>query len=81
MPQPTRAPHRDELLWALTGLLLGLALYLATDQVLAGTVVGLVLGGLLFAVERVRRRRPAAHHRRGGRDAAVRSGGVLRPPG
>lgn len=55
MPQPTSAPHRDELLWGLTGLLLGLALYLATDQVLAGAVVGVGLGAALFAVERVRR--------------------------
>jgi hypothetical protein len=58
MPQPTTtAARRDEVLWALTGLLLGLALYLVTDLVLSGVVVGVTLAGALVVVERVRRAR------------------------
>ncbi|HUG85438.1 MAG TPA: hypothetical protein VMM13_12780 [Euzebya sp.] len=53
MSQPTRTrPSRDEALWMLTGLLLGVAIWLGTDNIAAGVGVGIALGFSFAAQER-----------------------------
>lgn len=48
---------RDERLWGLTGTLIGVALFLATDQLAVGLGVGLAMAVGLAGQERARRSR------------------------
>jgi hypothetical protein len=50
---------RDEALWGLTGLLIGLALWIATAMAVPAVALGLSLAAVLGGVERHRRQHGA----------------------